>query len=150
MKGRNAMSNMTFKQWALDSGEKAGSTLVQSIIVFFSASVAWDSNSWKALLAACVPALFSVVKSSLTTWIPHPKNTLADIAVRAFWTFAVSLTGAMAVGGLDLFDMNNNKKLVIAAATTALSILKGGIAAKVSDTVTPASLLSSTQYAAAG
>ena len=141
---------LTFKQWALDSSERAISTLVQSVIVFFSASVAWNSNSWKALAAACIPAVFSVVKSALTTWIPQPKNAYLDIFVRSAWTFALALTGAMAAAGLNLFDMSSNRRIVVAAATTALAVLKTSLATKVSDTVTPGSLLGNVTFDAAG
>lgn len=131
-----------FRLWIIDTAEKAGSTLWQTAIAFLVASDAMDSSKGKALLSALVVALFNVLKNALVGYRPAPKSFAADLLVRVGWTFAITLTGAVAATiGFDAFDTALWKQLAMAAGAAALSALKCAIATWRKGTISPASLV---------
>jgi len=128
--------------WLIDTAEKAGSTLWQTAIAFLIASDAMDSSKAKALISALVVALFNVLKNAFVGYRPAPKSFIADLMVRVGWTFAITLTGAVAATiSFDAFDTALWKQLLMAAGAAALSALKCTIAKLRKGTISPASLV---------
>lgn len=133
---------MNLKTWFLDTAERAGTTLIQAAIVYVLAAQAIDGEFWRGLAVACVIALVNVLKAAMTSWMPTPEDWRADMLVRTFWTFAVSLLGSLASAGwLDIISISFWRSVLLSAATAALAVLKAIFARRYPDTLSPASLV---------
>ncbi|WP_116996412.1 hypothetical protein [Desertimonas flava] len=123
---------MTFTVWLRDTAERAISTIVQAAIVFVIAAgaVLDDAEWWKGLVAALIPGAFNVIKQAFESWIPTPTSWAADMAVRAFWTFVITLAGAATAAGFELFSTSAWQTIALVALTAALAIAKAGLAAR--------------------
>lgn len=140
---------MTFKVWIADTGEKVLSTLIQTAIVYVLAAQAVDEQFYRGLLVACVIAASNVLKAALFFWIPNPENWMADMVVRAVWTFLIALLGSVAaIQGMELFDTNFWVQVLAAAGSAALVVVKSTLAKRKGDTLSPASLASTLPKAA--
>lgn len=132
--------------WAKDLGERAITTLVQSLIVFLPALLAGnhDSSLIKAIAAASLPALFNLILNAILSIKPELliiKNFYLDVLVRTLKTFLVAVLGAASGVGFDLFDASKWKVILLAAIVAAAAVLKGIIADRFTkNTITPASL----------
>lgn len=132
---------MSTKQRFLDLAERVGTTFIQSLVVWLLAAESIDTLDIKILLAAAIPAGINIVKVFLTSWMPQPTNWLADMLVRVGWTFGIGVTGAAATGGFDIYSVSAWQAVFIGAATAAGAVLKALVARRLSDTITPASLI---------
>lgn len=143
---------MTFKQWLLDTLERAGSTLVQSAIVFFLAAQGTDGvGNWKAIFAALFPAVANVILNALTYKVPLIKNFWGDLCYRVARTFLVVFLGAMVATTADLFDVDVWQAAAVAGGAAVLAVIKAEISKRLRpSTITPASLVTNDQFAKAG
>lgn len=132
---------LTFRTWARDAAERAASTFVQALLVFLPLVLAgeWDEPGIRALAAALLPALGSVVLAALAVPFPAPSSWLVDVIGRTVRTFLVTAASLWAADGFDLFDGDAWKGLLISAAVAALAVVKGALARSKPNTITPAS-----------
>lgn len=137
-----------FKFWAKDLSERALTTFGQSLLVFLPTLLAGhpDTDFWKTVAIAVIPAVLGVVLNGLLTLKPELlmiKSYYLDMFVRTLKTFLVSVIGTvLAAGPLDLFDASKWKVIILAGLVAAATVVKGALAQKfVKNTVTPASLL---------
>jgi hypothetical protein len=135
-----AQPPMTFRLWIVDTAEMAASTIVQAAIVFFLAAERLDTSQGKALLAALLPGAVNVLKQAFAKWMPKQTFWLADMAIRAFWTFAIVALGALPAAGLDLIEITAWRVAALAGLAAALAVVKATIASLIPNTVSPASL----------
>lgn len=132
---------MTLREWLTDTAERVGSTVVQALIVYVLGAQAIDGEFWRGLLTVCVIAVVNVVRTALLGWIPAPQTWFADMMVRVVWTFLIALTGSLvSVEWLDLISIEFWHQVVIAAAMSALAVVKALWAKRFPGTISPASL----------
>ena len=133
---------LTFRRWAVDALERAGSTFVQALLVFLPIVFVgeWTEDGWKALVAALLPAAGSIILAAVSVPFPAPDSWLVDVILRVVRTFVVTAAGLFAADGFDLFDGNAWRGVVISSLMAALAVVKGLIARGEPNTVTPASL----------
>lgn len=133
---------LTFKTWARDAAERALSTFVQALVVFLPLVAAgqWDEPGIRAIAAAALPALGSVILAALSIPFPAPSSWLLDVILRTVRTFVVTAASLFAADGFDLFNGDAWKGLAISAAVAALAVVKGALARSKPNTITPASL----------
>lgn len=134
---------LTFRRWAVDAAERALSTFVQALLVFLPivAAGGWEEPGWKAVAAALLPALGSVILAALSIPFPAPSSWLLDVILRTVRTFLVTAASLFAADGFDLFSGDAWKGVAISSAVAALAVVKGLIAKAEPNTVTPASLV---------
>ncbi len=132
---------MTIKQRFLDLCERVGTTFLEALVVWLLAADQIDKLDYKILFAAAVPAAFNVVKVFLTSWMPQPTNWLLDMLVRVAWTFGLGVSGAAATGGFDIYSVSAWHALIVGAGMAAGAVLKALVAKRISNTITPASLV---------
>lgn len=133
---------MTFKQWAVDTAEKAGSTAAQVAIVYILAAEALDSTFVKGLVATLVVALVNVIKAGFTTWMPTYTIWWQDMSVRAIWTFVITAAGTFVnTSWLDLISVQFWQGVAIAGGSAGLAVIKAALAKLRPATISPASLV---------
>jgi hypothetical protein len=135
---------MTFNKWLRDTTERAMVTFVQAIIVFLPVLLAghYDSSAIKAIVAAVIPAVGSVVLNAVTAFVPSPATFSLDLAYRGVRTFVITVLSAITGGGFNLFDVTAWRALGLAALMAVAVLLKGAVVKKfaAAQPMTPASL----------
>lgn len=143
------MTAMTsFKLWLIDTAERAGSTFVQSLIMFVLVAGQTDhSEGWtKAVIAAVFPAVGSVILNAVTTLtLPEITSYWVDVSVRVGRTWIATVLGAALADQFDLFQTSSWKAGAIAGMGAVLVIIKSELARRLTDKkagipLTPASL----------
>lgn len=131
---------ITIQQRALDLFERVGTTFLEALVVWLLAADQIDQLDVKIFLAAAIPACLNVVKVFLTSWMPTPSSWLLDMLVRSLWTFLLGVLGAATTGGFDIYNVSAWHAVVVGAGMAAGAVLKGLLAKKISNSITPASL----------
>lgn len=131
----------TLRRWLADTFERSVTTLVQALLVFLPTLTAWHTDTWKAIVAASLPAVAAVLLSAISVAFPTPSSWIVDAAFRVLRTFAGTILAALAAGAFDLFSAGAWRAVFLASLMAAASLLKTIIARRVSNTVTPASFL---------
>lgn len=131
----------TLRRWLADTFERSVTTLVQALLVFLPTLTAWHADTWKAIVAASLPAVAAVLLSAISVAFPTPSSWIVDAVFRVLRTFAGTILAALAAGAFDLFSADAWRAVFLASLMAAASLLKTIIARRVSNTVTPASFL---------
>jgi hypothetical protein len=117
------------KLWALDTLERASTTLVQSLIMYTIVVIqSGQGFSWKPVVAALIPPVFTVILSAVPKLTPTFANRWADVAVRVLRTFLTTFIGAILATGFDLFDTKSWTAAFFLAGSAVLVIIKSEIA----------------------
>lgn len=129
-----------FAVWIKDTGERAISTLIQSVIVYLLAAQASDYGNWKAIISAAFPAVGTVLLNALTFRLPLIKSYPLDLTFRIVRTFIVTVLGAiLADVSFDLFQATGWRLMFIAGGSSVLVLIKSELAKHKAHTLTPAS-----------
>lgn len=132
---------MTLRSFLTDTGERAASTFIQTlVVVLFAAGVSvignpdWGVAAIAGLIAAAVSVLTSMASVPLPTLSPWP-----ELGLRVVKTFVQSFVGALVVA--NYINVNWAGALATALPVALLAAAKGLIAMSVPGTVPGPSLL---------
>lgn len=130
------------KKKLYDIAERVVNTWWQAALVFILAQNTLDVDILGAAALAGLPATFNLLYRLVMGVRLRSQNLALDIASRVGVTFGSTLLGLLSASGFDYTDVAGWKMAVIAAGTSAVSVLKGALAAHfVPNTLTPASLV---------
>jgi len=133
--------------WIKDTLERVLSTAIQAFITYIVIADGLDMSVRNAAFSAAITAGLVVLKQAmLAVSLPIFPNRWADLLTRAGWTFLQTGLTLLAVENFNWADMSAWQGVGIAAATAALTTVKGLLASKftgsnANPTVTPASLV---------
>lgn len=133
---------MTFKEWAIDTGERALSTYVQTLITFTLGVTALDASVLQAMAIAALPAGINVIYQALLGWNPSVvRSWWLDTLIRTVRTFAFTALGLMSADAFDFTDIDAYQAVGRAGFAAALVVVKTSFAFFRKGTITPASLV---------
>lgn len=115
--------------WLLDTLERAGSTLVQTVIPLIILAMTSGSTDWSALTVAAFAAVGSVLLASVKQLSPAGLPYHLDVLVRLVRTLVVTGLSLALASGFDLYSAAAWQSVAVAVGVAALVFIKAEFAA---------------------